>query len=52
MRQDFFRVFKGRKKSVKRTRLYWVKVEMPMAFGRLPPSATVTIPGPLRVPGG
>lgn len=35
MRQDFFRVFKERKKSVKRTELYWVKVEMPTAFGRL-----------------
>ena len=31
---------------MKRTGLYWVKVEMLLAFGRLPPSATVTCPGP------
>jgi len=51
MRQGFFRIFRVREKSVKSTGLY-SKVEMPSAFGRLPPSATVTCPGPLRVPGG
>jgi len=46
MRQGFFGVFRGRKKSMKRTGLYWVEVKMPSAFGRLSPSATVTIPPP------
>ena len=57
MRQGFFGLFKGREKSMKRTGLYWGKVEMPSAFRRLSlvryaHNATVTIPPMLRIGGG
>jgi len=51
MRQGFFGVFRGREKSVKNTDSC-SEVEMPTAFGRLSPSATVTIPPLLRIGGG
>lgn len=54
MRQGFFGVIRGREKSVKRMGLYWVKVEMPTAFGRLSlvryaHNATVTCVPLLRI---